>query len=70
MIGVGSSSTLKIFFVYGLLGIVPIGLLTVSLIEEFAVIKIAVLAVLLLLLFTAAAENPNKKRDVPVNSTV
>jgi hypothetical protein len=51
MAGVSSSSTLKIIFVYGSLGIVPIGLLAFSIIQEFAVIKIAVLAVLLLLLF-------------------
>jgi hypothetical protein len=57
-VDVGSSSTLKIIFVYGLPGIVPIGLLTVSLIGEFAVIKIAVLAVLLLLLFCSGSRKP------------
>jgi hypothetical protein len=58
MVGVGSSSKLKIIFVYGLLGIVPIGLLTLSLIQDFAVTKIAVLAVLLLLLFYSSSRKP------------
>ena len=58
MAGVGSSLMLKIIFVYGLLGIVPIGLLAVSLIQEFAVTKIAVLAVLLLLLFYSGSRKP------------
>ena len=48
--GVNSSLTLKIIFVYGLLGIVPIVPLAISIIQEFAVTKIAVLALLLILL--------------------
>jgi hypothetical protein len=45
-----TSLTLKIVFVYGLLGIVPIAFLAVSIIQELTVIKIAVLALLLILL--------------------
>ena len=51
MAGVNSSLTLKIIFVYGLLGFVPLAFLTVSIIQEFAITKIAVLALLLILLF-------------------
>jgi hypothetical protein len=51
MAGVNSSLSLKIVFVYGLLGIVPIAFLSVSIMQEFAVTKIAVLALILLLLF-------------------
>jgi hypothetical protein len=51
MAGVNSCLTLKIIFVYILLGVVPIAFLTLSTLQEFAVTKIAVLAVLLLLLF-------------------
>ena len=50
MAGVNSSLTLRIIFVYGLLGIVPIVFLSVSIIQEFTLIKIAVLALLLFLL--------------------
>ena len=50
MAGVNSSLTLKIIFVYGLLGIIPIVFLAVSIIQEFTVTKIAVLALLLILL--------------------
>jgi len=50
MAGVNSSLTLRIIFVYDLLGIVPIAFLAFSIIQEFTVIKIAVLALLLLLL--------------------
>ena len=46
----GVNSSLKIIFVYGLLGIVPIVPLAISIIQEFAVTKIAVLALLLILL--------------------
>jgi hypothetical protein len=42
---------LKLVFVYGLLGIVPIIFLAVSVIQEFAAYKIVVLVFLLLLLF-------------------
>ena len=51
MAGVNSSLSLKIVFVYGLLGIVPIAFLAVSIIQEVATTKIAVLALLLVLLF-------------------
>ncbi len=47
MAGINSSLTLKIIFVYGLLGIVPIAFLAVSILQGFAVTKIAVLALLL-----------------------
>jgi hypothetical protein len=50
MAGVNSSLGLKIVFGYGLLGIVPIVFLAVSIIEEFAVTKIVVLALLLVIL--------------------
>jgi hypothetical protein len=51
MAGVGSSVKYKIVFAYGLLGLVPLVSLAVSIMQEFAVTKIAVLALLLLLLF-------------------
>jgi hypothetical protein len=51
MAGVNSSVWLKAVFVYGLLGLVPIGFLAVSIMQEFSVFKIAVLVFLLLLLF-------------------
>ena len=51
MAGVKSSVGLKAFFVYGLLGLVPMGFLAVSIMHEFAASKIAVLVFLLLLLF-------------------
>ena len=50
MVGVNSSLALKVIFT-ALLGIVPLVFLTVSILQEFAVTKIAVLAALLLLLF-------------------
>ena len=50
MEGVDPSLTLKAIFVYGFLGIIPIVLLTHSIIQGFAALKIAVLAALLLLL--------------------
>jgi hypothetical protein len=51
MAGVNSSVGLKVVFVYGLLGLVPIGFLAVSIMQEFAASKISVLVFLLLLLF-------------------
>jgi len=51
MAGVKSSVGLKVVFVYGLLGLVPIGFLAVSIMQEFAASKIALLVFLLLLLF-------------------
>jgi hypothetical protein len=50
MAGVNSSLTLKIIFVYALLGVVPLAFLAVSIIQEFAITKIAVLALILILL--------------------
>jgi hypothetical protein len=51
MAGVNSSVWLKVIFVYGLLGLIPIGFLAVSIMQEFAASKIVVLVFLLLLLF-------------------
>ena len=51
MVGVNSSAGLKAFFVYVLLGLIPIGFLAFSIIQDFAASKIAVLVFLLLLLF-------------------
>jgi len=50
MAGVKSSVGLKAFFVYGLLGLIPIGFLAVSIMQEFTAPKIMVLVFLLLLL--------------------
>ena len=60
MAGVNSSLSLKIFFVYGLLGIVPIVFLSVSIMQEFAAAKIAVLALLLLLLFYSGSRRKTR----------
>jgi hypothetical protein len=54
MAGVNSSAGLKVFFVYFLLGLVPIGFLAVSITQEFAASKVVVLVFLLLLLFTSS----------------
>jgi hypothetical protein len=45
-----------VFFVYGLLGMVPIGFLAVSITQKFAASKIAVLMFLLLLLFSSVVK--------------
>ena len=58
MTGVKSSLTLKIIFVYILLGVIPIAFLTVSIIQDFAATKIAVLALLLVLLFSSVSRRP------------
>jgi hypothetical protein len=59
MAGLNSSIGLKIVFGYGLLGIVPIVFLTISIMEEFAAAKIAVLALLLvILLFSGIRRKP------------
>jgi hypothetical protein len=50
MAGVKSSTGLKVVFVYGLLGLIPIGFLAVSIMQAFTAPKIAVLVFLLLLL--------------------
>jgi hypothetical protein len=50
MAGVKSSVGLKVIFVYGLLGLVPMIFLAVSIMQEFTAPKIAVLVFLLLLL--------------------
>ena len=51
MAGVNSSLSLKIVFVYGLLGMVPIAFLAFSIMQEPVATKIAVLVLILLLLF-------------------
>ena len=56
MAGMNSSLTLKIIFIYILLGVVPIAFLAFSLMQEFAVTKIGVLAVLLLFLFYSGSK--------------
>jgi hypothetical protein len=53
MAGVKSSAGLKVVFVYGLLGLVPIGFLAVSIVQDSALTKIAVLVFLLLLLLSS-----------------
>jgi hypothetical protein len=60
MAGVSSSPSLKIVFVYGLLCLIPIAFLAVSIMQEFAVTKIAVLAVLLLLLFYSGSRRKHQ----------
>ena len=58
MAGVKSSLTLKIIFVFILLGVIPIAFLTVSIIQELATTKIAVLALLLVLLCYSVSRRP------------
>jgi hypothetical protein len=59
MAGVNSSLGLKAFFVYGLLGLVPIGFLVFSIMQELSLYKIGVLAfLLLLLLYSATRKKP------------
>jgi hypothetical protein len=59
MAGVNSSVRLKIVFVYGLLGLVPMVFLAVSIMQEFAISKIGVLAFLLfLLLYSGTRKEP------------
>jgi hypothetical protein len=59
MAGVNSSVRLKIVFVYGLLGLVPLIFLIVSIMQEFAIFKIGVLAFLLfLLLYSGTRKEP------------
>jgi hypothetical protein len=60
MAGVNSSLTLKIIFVYISLGVVPIAFLAFSLMQEFAVTKIGVLAVLLLFLFYSGSRRKSR----------
>jgi hypothetical protein len=60
MAGVNSSLSLKIVFVYGLLGIAPIAFLTSSIMQEFTATKIAVLALILLLLFYSGSRRKPK----------
>jgi len=60
MAGVNSSVGLKLVFVYGLLGIVPIAFLTVSIMQEFAASKIIVLMLLLLLLFYSGSRKKSR----------
>ena len=59
MAGVNSSVRLKVVFGYGLLGLVPMIFLAVSIIQEFAASKIAVLVFLLLiLLYSGTRKKP------------
>ena len=59
MAGAKSSAGLKVVFVYGLLGLIPIGFLAVSIMQEFAIVKIGVLAFLLfLLLYSGTRKEP------------
>jgi hypothetical protein len=60
MAGVNSSVGLKLVFVYGLLGLVPIAFLTVSIMQEFAASKIIVLMLLLLLLFYSGSRKKSR----------
>jgi hypothetical protein len=60
MAGVDSSRSLKIVFVYVLLGAVPIGFLVLSIMQELSVYKIAVLALLLLFLFYSGSRRKPK----------
>ncbi len=60
MAGVSSSGMLKFVFVYGLSGLVPIGFLVVSVMQEFAVSKIVVLGFLLLFLFYSGSRKKTR----------
>jgi hypothetical protein len=60
MAGVNSSRGYEVFFAYGLLGLVPIALLVVSITQELAATKIAVLALLLVfMLYSGIRRKPN-----------
>ena len=59
--GLNSSVGLKIVFVYGLLGLVPIAFLALSILQGFAVTKIAVLVAILLLLFYSGSRKKSKE---------
>ena len=61
MAGLNSSVGLKIVFVYGLLGLVPIAFLALSILQGFAVTKIAVLVAILLLLFYSGSRKKSKE---------
>jgi hypothetical protein len=66
MAGVNSSVGLKLIFVYGLLGLVPIAFLAVSIIQEFAASKIVVLGfLLLLLLYSGSRKKPQQRKSLP-----
>ena len=60
MAGVNSSRGYKVVFAYGLLGLVPIGFLVVSITQELAATKIAVLALLLVLLICSSVRRKPK----------
>ena len=60
MAGVNSSLTLKIIFVFILLGIIPIAFVTVSILQEFAITKIAVLMLLLVLIFYSGSRRRSR----------
>jgi hypothetical protein len=58
--GVNSSRGYKVFFAYGLLGVVPIVFLVVSITQGFAATKIAVLVLLLVLLLYSGIRRKSK----------
>ena len=60
--GVNSSLTLKIIFVYILIGAIPIAFIIISILQEFAASKIAVLA-LLLYFYSIAVADESISRD-------
>jgi len=63
MAGVNSSRGYKVFFAYGLLGLVPLVFLVVSITRELAATKIAVLMILLvLLLYSGIRRKPKQQK--------
>jgi hypothetical protein len=63
MAGANSSVMLKMVFGYGLLGLVPISFLAVSVIQEFAVSKIAVLVLLLVILIYSGTRRRSRSQS-------
>jgi hypothetical protein len=63
MAGVNSSRGYKVFFAYSLLGLVPIAFLVVSITQELAATKIAVLALLLvILIYSGIPRKPKQQK--------
>jgi len=63
MAGVNSSRGYKVFFAYGLLGLVPLVFLVVSIMRELVATKIAVLALLLvLLIYSGVPRKPKQQK--------
>jgi hypothetical protein len=63
MAGVNSSRGYKVFFAYGLLGLVPLVFLVVSITQELAATKIAVLALLLvILIYSSIPRKPKQQK--------